>query len=59
MQLNIPRRKADPNHSVDECLFLAFGPVLTEGLPARFAVLLDALSRQGSDHDPDDQRSAR
>ena len=54
MRMNIPRptRQADPARYLDEGLSQAFRVVLDEALPDRFAVLLDALGRKGSDHDP-------
>ena len=61
MRLNIPRplRRADLIPILDEGLLQAFRVVLDEALPDRFAVLLDALGRKGSDHDLPDPRLVR
>lgn len=44
-------RKPRPILNPDAALKEAFQTVLAEGVPDRFLVLLDALSRKGSDHD--------
>jgi hypothetical protein len=54
MRTNIPLplRQADPNRYLDACLARAFDVVLSEDVPDRFRVLLDALRQKGQSHDP-------
>lgn len=44
---------------IDEGLKRAFQPILSERVPDRFHVLLDALSRKGSDHDHPERNPSR
>jgi hypothetical protein len=49
-------RRARPRQNVDDALREAFAPILTEDLPDRLRVVLDALRLKGSVDDPSDNR---